>query len=125
MHLKNDKTTFFQLVNPLDETMQNLRNENYTIIFDILGKSQFKWVENIFLLLHIHILKIMYDNIQNIFFADITEIKIKIIWSGIIFLIIFVALDIIILLGFVYNINNECKNFLQLKKIFKVCNINE
>ena len=125
MHLKNDKTTFFQLVNPLDETMQNLRNENYTIIFDILGKSQFKWVENIFLLLHIDILKIMYDNIQNIFFADITEIKIKIIWSGIIFLIIFVALDIIILLGFVYNINNECKNFLQLKKIFKVCNINE
>ena len=125
MHMKNDKTAFFQLINPMDEMMQSFRNENYLIIFDFLDKSQFKWVENIFLLLHIHILKIMYDNIQNIFFADINQIKIKIIWSGIIYIIIIVTLVIIILLGFVYNMNNECKNFLQMKKIFKVCNINE
>ena len=64
-------------------------------------------------------------NIQNIFENILKEINNKIDILGLIFLIAYVHLILSIYFTFTRNIDNECITFLRMKKIFRICNINE
>ena len=64
-------------------------------------------------------------NIQNIFEDILNEINNKINILGIIFLIAYAHLLLSIYFSFTRNVDKDCKTFIQMKKIFRICNINE
>ena len=82
-------------------------------------------LEIFFFITYVHLLDIMNTNIKSVYNSITNEINNKIDILGIIFLISIVYLVCCIYFAFSRNMNNDCHNFIQMKKIFKVCNINE
>jgi hypothetical protein len=67
----------------------------------------------------------MNENIRNIYTLLIEEISRNINIMGIIYLIAFIHLVTSVFFIFSRNMDKDCQAFIQMRKIFKVCNINE
>ena len=125
LSFKNYKTTYLQLFNPVENIMQNFKNEKYDDIFNFIEENNMPGLEIFFFITYVHLLDIMNTNIKSVYNSITNEINNKIDILGIIFLISIVYLVCCIYFAFSRNMNNDCHNFIQMKKIFKVCNINE
>ena len=125
MSLKNYKTIYMKLFNPILDINQNFKKGNYTEIINFISYNNFSGMEIIFFIVYVYLLDILNSNIQIILGNILNEINKKIDILGIILIIGFLHLIFSIFFTFTRNINNDCKNFMQMKKIFKVCNIND
>ena len=125
MSLKNYKTIYMKLFNPILNINQNFKKGNYTEIINFIAYNNFAGIEIIFFIVYVYLLDILNSNIQIILGNILNEINNKIDILGIMFIIGFLHLIFSIFFTFTRNINNDCKNFIQMKKIFKVCNIND
>ncbi len=67
----------------------------------------------------------MNENIENVYVFMVNEINSKLDIMGIIFLVAFIHLVISVFSIFSRNMDKDCQNFIQMRKIFKVCNLNE
>jgi len=67
----------------------------------------------------------MYTNIQSCIIVMMTKIKNNIIITGTLYIFVLAFLIFSIFLVFIRNINNNSKQLIKIKKVFKVCNINE
>ena len=67
----------------------------------------------------------MNENIKHAYVLLVDNLKKHIDYMGIIFLVAFVQLIISVFLIFHRNMDKDCQRFIQMRKIFKICNINE
>ena len=125
MAFKNYKTVYMQYFNLIDNLMQNFANGDYYYIFDFIILRDLTGIEVLYFITYTYLLDLMGINIQYIFEDILKEINNKIDILGIIFLIAYFHLIISIYFSFTRNIDNDCRTFIQMKKIFRICNIND
>ena len=125
MVFKNYKSIYMQFFNLIDNVMQNMVNSDYVEILLFIVYNDLAGIEIFYFITYTYLLDLMNINIQNIFEDILKEINNKIDILGVIFLIAFVHLILSVYFSFTRNIDNECRTFIQMKKIFRVCNINE
>ena len=125
MNFKNYKTVYLQYFNLIDNVMQKMVNGEYLDIFEFIIYDDIAGIEVLYFIVYTYLLDLMNINIQNIFENILDEINTKIDILGIIFLVAYAHLIISIYFTFTRNIDNECRTFIQMKKIFRICNINE
>ena len=125
MAFKNYKTVYMQYFNLIDNLMQNFVNGDYYDIFGFIIYEDITRIEILYFVTYTYLLDLMNINIQNIFEDILNEINNKINILGIIFLIAYAHLLLSIYFSFTRNVDKDCKTFIQMKKIFRICNINE
>ena len=125
MNFKNYKTVYLQYFNLIDNVMQKMVNGEYLDIFEFIIYDDIAGIEVLYFIVYTYLLDLMNINIQNIFENILDEINTKIDILGIIFLVAYAHLIISIYFTFTRNIDNECRTFIQMKKIFRICNVNE
>ena len=125
MAFKNYKTVYMQYFNLIDNSMQNMVNGDYYDIFDFIIYEDLTGIEILYFVTYTYLLDLMNINIEYIFENILKEINNKIDILGIIFLIAYVHLILSVYFTFTRNIDHDCKTFIQMKKIFRICNINE
>ena len=125
MTFKNYKTVYMQLYNPIENIMQSFKCKEYSEIIKFIENNNIAGIQIIFFIAYVYLLDLMNTNIQNVLSTILNEINNKIDILGIIFIIAFLHLITSIYFSFTRNINKDCRNFIHMKKIFKVCNINE
>ena len=125
MAFKNYKTIYMQYFNLIDNLMQNFDNGDYYDIFEFIILRDLTGIEVLYFITYTYLLDLMGINIQYIFEDILKEINNKIDILGIIFLIAYFHLIISIYFTFTRYIDNDCRTFIQMKKIFRICNINE
>ena len=124
MAFSNYETVYMQLFNPIENIMQNFKEQEYSEIINFIRYNNIAGIEIIFSIAFVYLIDLMNSNIQNILGEILYQINNKIDILGIIFIIGFIHLISSIYFAFSRNISKDCRNFIQLKKIFKVCNIN-
>ena len=125
MAFKNYKSVYMQYFNLIDNVMQNMVNGDYGEMILFIVYSDLVSIEILYFITYTYLLDLMNINIQNIFEDILAQINNKIDILGIIFVIAFIHLISSIYFSFTRNVDNECRTFVQMKKIFRVCNINE
>ena len=125
MAFKQYKTIYLQLYNQIKVIMENFQKVYYNDIIEFIRRNEIVKIEIIFLITYQYLLDILYDNI-NTFSNIITKRLHYFIISHFLFFISFLIMIILaIIFIYVKNVNNDCKQFIQIKKVFKVCNTNE
>ena len=125
MAFKQYKTIYLQLYNQIKVIMENFQKVYYNDIIEFIRRNEIVKIEIIFLIAYQYLLDILYDNI-NTFSNTITKRLHYFIIAHFLFFISFLIMIILVII-FIYvkNVNNDCKQFIQIKKVFKVCNTNE
>ena len=125
MTFKNYKTSYMQLFNPIERIMQQFKSGEYSEIFEFVEENNITKVIILFFITYIYLIDLMNENIRNIYTLLIEEISRNINIMGIIYLIAFIHLVTSVFFIFSRNMDKDCQAFIQMRKIFKVCNINE
>ena len=125
MNFKNYKTAYMQLYNPVESIMQSFESGEYSYILKFIENNNVPGLQIFFFITYIYLLDIMNENIENVYVYMVNEINSKLDIMGIIFLIAFIQLVISVFTIFSRNMDKDCQNFIQMRKIFKVCNLNE
>ena len=125
MEFKNYKSIYLQLYNNIEVIMENFDNLTYQNIALFFYENEIIKVEIIYLITYVYLVEIMNKNI-NLFTQQIINMLGKyVISTSITFFSLLVLLIIIIYAIYIRNVNNDCKKFIQVRKVFKVCNFNE
>ena len=122
---QNYKTAYLQLFNPVENVMQKFRKGNYSEILSFIENNNVADVQIYFFIAYVYLLELMNTNIKDVYLLLVKEINNKIDIMGVIFLIATVHLICSIYFIFSRNLEKDYQNFIQMRKIFKVCNINE
>ena len=125
MMFKNYKTIYLQLFNQVKILMENFKNNKYGDIIDFIDKYKIVQIEIIYLITYVYLLDIIYQNIQSSTLGIMNIIHSNIVTFGLIYLFLLIFLLIFIYFVFIRNIHNDTKKFIHIRKVFKVCNINE
>lgn len=127
MMFKKYKTIYLQLFKQVKIVLENFNNnESYNnIIKSINDNDDIGRIQIIFLITYSYLIDIINNNSQIIITAMMKRMGNNIIITALIYISFLIVL--IFSLFFVYfkNINNDYNKFIQVKKVFKVCNINE
>ena len=125
MEFKNYRAIYLQLYNNIEVIMENFDNLTYQNIVLFFNEYEIIKIEIIYLITYVYLVEIMNKNI-NLFTQQIINMLGKyIISTSITFFSLLVLLIIIIYAIYIRNVNNDCKKFIQVRKVFKVCNFNE
>jgi hypothetical protein len=122
---QNYKTVYIQLFNPIENLMQKFKKGEYSEILSYMENNNIADVQIYFFITYVYLLELMNTNIKDVYLFLVKEINNKIDIMGIIFLIATIHLISSIYFIFSRNLEKDCQNFIQMRKIFKVCNINE
>ena len=125
MSFKNYKTAYMLLFNPIESIMQVYKAGNYSEIIQFIEHNNLAKIEIFFFITYIYLLDLMNENIENTYTLLVEDIRYHIDYMGLIFLIAFIHLIISVFFIFHRNMDKDCQNFIQMRKIFKICNINE
>ena len=125
LSFKNYKTSYMQLFNPIEGLMQRFGNGEYEEIIKFINDNDISGLQIYFFIIYIYLLDLMNNNIKEVYRLLIVEINSKIDIMGIIFLVAFIHLVASVFFIFRRNLDKDCQNFIQMRKIFKICNINE
>ena len=127
MMFKKYKTIYLQLFKQVKIVLENFNNnESYNnIIKSINDNDDIGRIQIIFLITYSYLIDIINNNSQIIIATMMKRMGNNIIITALIYISFLIVL--IFSLFFVYfkNINNDYNKFIQVKKVFKVCNINE
>ena len=122
---KNYKTAYMQLFNPIENIMQSFKADNYTYIVEFIEENNVPGLEIFYFITYIYLLDLMNGNIQNVYISLVDYIDNRLDIMGIIFVIAFIHLVLSVFFIFSRNMDKDCQHFIQMRKIFKVYNINE
>ena len=125
MIFKKYKTIYLQLFNQVKIIMENFNNNSYIEIIKFIKENEIVKIEIIFLITYIYLIDIIYDNIKIFILLVMNTITKNIIINSIIFLLILFIFIFVIFFVYIRNISKDTKKFINIKKVFKVCNINE
>ena len=125
MMFKQYKTIYLQLFNQVKVIMESFKNDNYSDIIVFFYINEIIKIEIIFLITYLYLLDIIYNNIITFLSTMVSRMKFYIIVHFISFIAILMLLTFVIFFIYIRNVNNDCKKFIQVKKVFKVCNTNE
>ena len=121
----NYKTTYMQFFNYIENLMENFICGNYEEIYNFVFDNNIAQVEIFFFIVYSYLVEMLNDNINNIYKLIVKEIDNNLDIMVIIFLIGFIHLASSVYIIFNRNLDKDCQSFIQLRKIFKVCNISE
>ena len=125
MSFNNYKTAYMLLFNPIESIMQVYKDGNYSEIIQFIEENNLAKIEIFFFITYIYLLDLMNENIENTYILLVEDLRNHIDYMGLIFLIAFIHLITSVFLIFHRNMDKDCQNFIQMRKIFKICNINE
>ena len=125
MTFKNYKTIYLQLFNQVKNVIEKFTNKNYSDIIQFFNNNQIVEIETIFLIVYYYLLSLMFENTQHSIKALMKIETNNIKKSGIIYILMIILLIINVIFIFVRNVNKDTKRFIHIRKVFKICNINE
>ena len=125
MKFKNYKTIILQLFNQLRTIMEDFDNIYYNNIIEYINNINIAKVEVVFLIAYIYLFDTIFSNIKISTTAMIVKIGNNINNSFNIFIFLIIFLIFAIFFIYVRNINYDSKKFIQIRKVFKICNTNE
>ena len=125
MIFKNYKTIYLQLFNKVKNVIENFKNKKYSDIIDFYNQNEVVAIEVIFLIVYSYLLSLMFNNTQHCIIVILEIMHKNVIISGVIFLSMIGFLILNIILIYVRNVNKDTKQFIHIRKVFKICNINE
>ena len=125
MTFKNYKTIYLQLFNKVKNVIEKFSNKNYSDIIQFFNKNQIVEIETIFLIVYYYLLSLMFENTQHSIRSLMKIEKNNIKTSGIIYISMIILLIINVIFIYVRNVNKDTKRFIHIRKVFKICNINE
>ena len=125
MIFKKYKTIFLVLFNKIKIYMESLNSYEYNDIIQYILKNEIVKVEIIYLITDIYLLQVANNNIEIFILGILNKMKKRIIFTTISLLIVLIIFIISILFIYIRNVNADCKKFILIKKVFKVCNVNE
>ena len=125
MKFKNYRTIYLQIFNRVKILMEDFKNTKYSEIVEFILNKEIIKIEIIFLITYVYLFDIMYTNIQSCVKTMITRIGKNIYMTGVFYIFILVFLVISIFFIFIRNVNKDSKKLIKIKKIFKLCSINE
>ena len=115
---------YLQLFSIVRKGMESFKNFYYSDIIEHINKIDVIKIDLMYITLYIHILDRTLQTIKHIFLSMMDEFGKKIIITNIIVYPLLFALIFIAFFLYIRNINNDCKKFIYIRKIFKVCNTN-
>ena len=125
MVFKNYKTIYLQLYNNMEIVMENFNNLTYQKIVYFFNEYTLIKIEIIFLITYIYLMEIMNKNTRFFIIKVLNIMMSNVNLTSILFFLLLIILIIIIFVIYIRNVNNDCKKFIQIRKVFKVCNLNE
>ena len=125
MVFHNFKTIYLQLFNQVTTDMQNFNNNNYTQIISFIEEKEIVKNEIMYLIIYIYVMDIMHQNVKSSILGIFEQTNFNIIITNSIFLAILIISIFIIYIVYIQNINNDSIKFIHIRKIFKICNLNE
>jgi len=125
MKFKNYNTIYLQVFNRVKIAMEDFKNSKYSDLIGFICDINIIKIETVFLITYAYLFDIMYTNIKSCVKAMITRIKNNIIMASTVYISLLAFLIISIIFIFIRNVNNDSKHLIKIKKVFKVCNINE
>ena len=122
MKFHNYKSLYLQLFTWVKQIMENFDNkeyENFLVEFD----RSLTFITT-FLFNYFYLMDILFINIQEICIGLVKEIKKNEIINNLVFLLLLILLIVVIFFIYLRNVQKDCKKFLQVKNVFKVCSAN-
>ena len=122
MIFHNFKTVYIQLFTLVKTSMENFINYNYTDIIESIDKNGVVKNEIMYSIIYIYMTDIMYQNIKTSIklMGYKMENNINITIASSLAILLFLIISIYYI--YIRNMNNDCKKFIHLSKIFKICN---
>ena len=127
MMFKRYKTIYLQLFKQIKIILENFNNnDSYdNIMKSIKDNDDIIRIQIIFLITYAYLIDIINANVDIMIKAMMKRLGDNIIISALIYAAMLIILIFILFFVYFRNINSDYKKFIQVKKVFKVCNINE
>ena len=127
MMFKRYKTIYLQLFQQVKIIMENFNNnDSYDgIVKSINNNDDIGRIEIIFLITYTYLIDVINSNVEIMITTKMKKMGNNIIITALIYLIMLIILTFVLYFVYLRNINNDFKKFIQVKKVFKVCNTNE
>jgi len=127
MMFKRYKTVYLQLFQQVKILMENFNNnDSYEgIVKSINSNDDIGRIEIIFLITYTYLIDVINSNVEIMITTMMKKMGKNIIITSLIYLIMLIILAFVIYFVYLRNINSDFKKFIQVKKVFKVCNTNE
>ena len=125
MTFKKYKTIYLQLFNKIKVIIENYTNDTYSNIIKFINENLIVKIEIIFLITYVYLINIIYENTELFILAMMSRIEFNIIINIALFIVALIIVVLILFFVYIKNVSNDCKKFINTKKVFKVCNINE
>ena len=125
MDFENYKTIYLQLFSLVKLSMINFKNYVYNDIIEFIDKYEIYKIEMMYLLTYVYMLDLLNQNIQLSMIIMTNKMKRDINVSGVILLLILIILILLTIFIYIRNVRNDCKNFIHIRKVFRVYNTNE
>ena len=125
MDFENYKTIFLQLFSLVKLSMINFKNYEYNDIIEFIDKYEIYKIEIMYLLIYSYWLDLLNQIEQQSMIIMTNKIKTNINVSFAIELLLVIILIFLTFFIYIRNIKNDCKNFIHIRKVFRVYNSNE
>ena len=125
MEFKNYNSIYLQFYNLIRVSMENFENNKYSKIMDFIEDYEVYKIEIIYFFTYIYLLDILNENVKNCMLAMAYKLEKYIKITGFIFIILLIFFLFIASCIYIRNINNDCKNLINIKKVFRICNTHE
>jgi hypothetical protein len=125
MDFENYKAIFLQLFSLVKLSMINFKNYEYNDIIEFIDKYEIYKIEIMYLLTYSYWLDLLNQIAQQSMTIVTNKMKTKSNVSLVIEVILLIILLFITFFIYIRNIKNDCKNFIQIRKLFRVRNSNE
>ena len=124
MMFKKYKTIYLQLFKQVKIIMENFNNnDSYDgIIKSINNNDDIGRIEIIFLITYTYLINIINRNVEIMVTTMMERMGNNIMITALIYIETLIILSFILYFVFLRNINRDFKKFIQVKKVFKVCN---
>ena len=124
MIFHNFKTVYLQLFTRVKTSMEYFENKEYNDIIKYIDEHNVVKNEIMYLIIYNYVMDIMYQNIKSALLIMDHILYLNINYFSISLFIVLLFLIISINLVYFRNVNKDCKKFIHISKIFKVCNTN-
>ena len=120
----NYNSLYLQLFNIVQKGMENFNNIKYEDIIKFIQNKEVIRIDLIYITIYAYLIDIMIKNNKKLIILMCDQIGYYMIITNVIIYPFIIFLIFITFYIYVRNVNNECKKFIQIRKIFKVCNTN-
>ena len=125
MDFGNYKTIYLQLFSLVKLSIINFKNYEYNDIIEFIDKYEIYKIEIMYLLTYSFWLDFLNQNVQQSMIIMTNKMKRDINVCLVIVLILVIILILLTFFIYIRNVKNDCKNFIHIRKLFRVYNSNE